>query len=398
MRIAILCPHFPPEAGGVSDYTAKMAGQIAKTGRSVAVWTAVTQPEATPGVELFSVPASAHSWTTTDFERIEKGLLSWAPSLLLVQYTPYMYGPKSWGLHPALSKWMAGLRKRIGCPVAMTVHELHYPVGLTPDRLLVGTPQLAQFFGGAAVADALFFTNEKPAKKYGTLFPWKKGRLFWLPVGATIEPEITTGTVSVPGIPPDSRILFQFGSSHPSRLFDLSFAALLAAQASTPDQQVHLVFGGLSAQDVEKRIQESSLKAEELERLRKSVHGTGYLSTREISAWMKRADLVLAPFVDGVSTRRTSVMAALAHGRPVVTTSGSSTDPSIHWERYCAVADARYPKHFATRVVELLQHRDRAQQLGDDGKAMYERSFAWSVLAERLISDLETVIRKKGHG
>src|SRR5205807_1928318 len=41
---------------------------------------------------------------------------------------------------------------------------------------------------------------------------------------------------------------------------------------------------------------------------------TGRLSAEDVSGWMQTVDLLLAPFSDGMSSRRTSVMAALEHG------------------------------------------------------------------------------------
>jgi glycosyltransferase involved in cell wall biosynthesis len=50
------------------------------------------------------------------------------------------------------------------------------------------------------------------------------------------------------------------------------------------------------------------------------VHWTGYTSSEEVSANLLAADIVVMPYRDGVSFRRTTLIAALRHGRPVVTT------------------------------------------------------------------------------
>src|SRR5690606_28314882 len=49
----------------------------------------------------------------------------------------------------------------------------------------------------------------------------------------------------------------------------------------------------------------------------------------EVSDQMTSASAALAPIVDGVSTRRTSVAAALAHGLPVVGTDGPCTTDAL---------------------------------------------------------------------
>ena len=56
------------------------------------------------------------------------------------------------------------------------------------------------------------------------------------------------------------------------------------------------------------------------------VHATGALSAKEVSVHIHACDVMLQPYPDGVSTRRTSAMAALAHERALVTTSGALTE------------------------------------------------------------------------
>ena len=53
---------------------------------------------------------------------------------------------------------------------------------------------------------------------------------------------------------------------------------------------------------------------------------TGELTAEEVSLHVQACDLMVQPYPDGVSSRRTSVMAALAHGRPVATTRGWLTE------------------------------------------------------------------------
>ena len=44
------------------------------------------------------------------------------------------------------------------------------------------------------------------------------------------------------------------------------------------------------------------------------------LANEEVSVHLSACDLMIQPYPDGISARRTSAMAALAHERPVVTT------------------------------------------------------------------------------
>ena len=54
---------------------------------------------------------------------------------------------------------------------------------------------------------------------------------------------------------------------------------------------------------------------------------TGSLVSSDAAAHLAACDLLLQPYPDGVSTRRTSLMAGLALGRPIVTSEGLLSEP-----------------------------------------------------------------------
>jgi len=90
---------------------------------------------------------------------------------------------------------------------------------------------------------------------------------------------------------------------------------------------------------------------EKLPALADRVHAAGTLAAPELSLHVSACDVMLQPYIDGVSTRRGSTMIALAHGVPVVTTSGSFTEPL--WAESDAVALA--PVEDLPALVETTQ-------------------------------------------
>jgi glycosyltransferase involved in cell wall biosynthesis len=93
---------------------------------------------------------------------------------------------------------------------------------------------------------------------------------------------------------------------------------------------------------------------------------------------------MLQPFPDGVSSRRTTVMAGIAHGRPVVTTSGPLTEPI--WAESGAVdlVPVAEVGQISRRVETLLADSSALVRLGAEGRALYERAFAWDRTVEQL--------------
>jgi glycosyltransferase involved in cell wall biosynthesis len=120
------------------------------------------------------------------------------------------------------------------------------------------------------------------------------------------------------------------------------------------------------------------------------IHQPGRLPDDELASWLSAADLFVAPFVDGVSTRRGSVMAALQHGLPVVGTIGSLTDAVLaRATDALLLVPVNRPDLFAEAVVQLAGAREDAGRLGAAGRELYESSFDWPVVAQRLLDELD---------
>jgi Glycosyl transferases group 1 len=106
-----------------------------------------------------------------------------------------------------------------------------------------------------------------------------------------------------------------------------------------------------------------------------TLHAADELPLQDLSRHLSACDLMIQPYPDGVSTRRTSAMAALAHGRPVVTTVGRLTEAL--WTKSDAVAavpadDASKLAHLA---LSLLEGHSERQRLALAGAALYRERF-----------------------
>ena len=102
---------------------------------------------------------------------------------------------------------------------------------------------------------------------------------------------------------------------------------------------------------------------------------TGELGSEAAAAHLRACDLLLQPYPDGVSGRRTSLMAGLALGLPIVTTRGPATEPV--WEDgLVALAPAEDPAALVAATEALLADPSRRRRLGDDALAGYERHFS----------------------
>jgi glycosyltransferase involved in cell wall biosynthesis len=105
----------------------------------------------------------------------------------------------------------------------------------------------------------------------------------------------------------------------------------------------------------------------------------------EIAALLKASALALQPFPDGISARRTSAMAALALGVPVVTTDGFLTD-RVWREGAVALAPVGRPLELARLCGAVLDDPSLSRTLSDRGSRLYRERFSLERTLETVVS------------
>jgi len=117
-------------------------------------------------------------------------------------------------------------------------------------------------------------------------------------------------------------------------------------------------------------------------------HGT--LPAKSVSECFAAMDVYLAPFVDGVSTRRTSLMTGLQHGIATVGTIGHNTDQIFREEHgeSLLLASTNAPEDFIKCVYRLSEDARLRGSLGYSGQQLYQREFDWPIVAHRLLEKL----------
>jgi glycosyltransferase involved in cell wall biosynthesis len=120
------------------------------------------------------------------------------------------------------------------------------------------------------------------------------------------------------------------------------------------------------------------------------LYATGRLEAAELSRHIAACDLMLQPYIDGVSSRRTSTMTALAHGVPVVTTRGKFTEALWIASDAVVLAPAHDIDEFVRSATRLLPDQTARQRLGAAARAFYEENFHPRRTIRALREGLET--------
>ncbi len=374
LRIDLISAELPPQLDGIGDYTFCLAAELARqsTAGSIRIWCgADRETSEIPGVQVQNAFRSMQPSTMTCLERqISKDPPDWT----VLQYNPFSYG--RWGLNLHLPAALKRLRHRSpGTRQALMIHEPFVPV-INARFAVMTCWQRLQLWQLGRNADLVFCSIQPWVRRFHPWFP-KQGP-HHLPVGSAI-PRIDANPAAQRqklGIDANALVLGVFGTAHAGRL--LKWVAEAVGALQSQGVPVRLLYVGPDAERIRRFVPPSLLIA------------PGVLPPADVSACLSTMDLYLAPFIDGVSTRRTSVMAALQHGIPMVSTVGPLTDPVFQAAdgesiRLSPVAD---PSHFIRTTLDLAQNAQERRRMGEAGQKLFTQHFSWEVIAQSLLRHL----------
>jgi glycosyltransferase involved in cell wall biosynthesis len=372
-RWAILTGEYPPQPGGVSDYTWLVAKGLVASGDAVRVFAppfSAGSDASDPGVYVRRLAGSFGPRSLTSLDRV---LRVWRPDRILVQYVPHAFGWKAMNL--PFAAWVAGRARRIA-PVWVMFHEVAFPFSWRPLKYaLLGTVTrvMARLIAGAA---ARVFVSI-PA--WGLILRRLCPRVAppeWLPVPCTVEldPPMQAVTAARARYAMASGLLIGHFGTFGSPITSLLAPTLLELLRLTPGKV--LLLGRGSSLFTEKFVAQYP-------ELVGRIAATGTLQAAEVSSHLRACDLLVQPFPDGISSRRTSAMAGLANGLPIITNLGVLSEPQ--WANG-AVAAIPIPDSaaMAHRATELYEDPVMRAELGRRAFIQYREMFA----LERTIAKL----------
>ena len=365
----VITCEYPPRVGGVADHTRLVAEGLAAEGDRVCVWCPAAEGEAARADGGVSVRRELGGFRPSDLRRAGRALDEFdAPRRLLVQWVPHGYGYRSMNVWLCLWLWArAALR---GDEVTLVVHEpfLAFGEGSWRQTAVALVHRLMTTLMLAA-ASRVWTTIPEWEDCWR---PYALGRR--VPFGPLPVPSTTPVTADAEEAAatralyaPEGRALVgHFGTygGHISR----SLARLVPRLfATTTDCAVLLLGQGGEA------MREEIVRAHPS--LAGRIHATGTLAPASLSRHLAACDLLVQPYPDGISARRTSAMAGLAHGLAVVTTKGRLTEALWQESGAVALADAGDDDALLDEVRRLLASPEARARLGAAGRQLYRERF-----------------------
>jgi glycosyltransferase involved in cell wall biosynthesis len=358
---AILTGEYPPQAGGVSDYTRLIARELTRAGDKVTVWAPRCSNDESPddGVEVRRLPDHYGLKTLLLFEQ---QLSSQNALRILVQYVPHAFGWKA--LNVPFCFW---LKTRLSGRVAVMFHEVAFPVrrGQSVRQNALGLVNRAMARLMAQAASKAFVSIPHWTIALRPLLP-RSTEVVWLPVPSSIDVVRDEQQVARIRARYSGGVLVGHFGTYGALHFPLLQQTLRDVLTGTDADVLLIGSGSESAR--------TGLAAR-FPQFDSRLHATGTLTPAALSHQLAACDLMLQPYVDGVSTRRTTMMAVLAHGRPSVTTAGELTEGLWADSGAVLLAPAADPPALARACVQLAANPQQRNTLGEQARHLYEQRF-----------------------
>ena len=360
----LITGEYPPEIGGVGDYTRLLGEALSRAGDEVHVWTPANSSSSNDAgpVRVHRLP---DNFGPRSMLAMDRGIGRDSKSQVLVQYVPHAFGWKA--MNVPLCIWLASRqRERLG----VMFHEVAYP--MARDQSI-----RHNFLG--VVTRAMAAVLARSARRIFVAAPaWEpmlrsisrtRRTIQWLPVFSTIpvvEDEAGANAIRRRIARDGGKIAGHFGAYGPVYA-DGNTALLTAALERDAELSVLLIGKGgteFRARMIGRRPSFAS-----------RIHAAGAVEAAEVSRSIAACDLMFQYYPDGVSARQTSCMTSLQHGRPVVTTSGRLTEALWHESQAVALAPADDIPAQAALVHRLTVDGDERQRLGTAARELYDRRF-----------------------
>jgi hypothetical protein len=362
----LLTGEYPPQRGGVSDYTRALACGLADAGDSVEVWAPPCKgcdgsESRDPGVTVHRLPGRFGPMSLAVLTRALGRLPP--PRRILVQYVPHAFGWK--GANILFCVW---LRSRRRDSIWVMFHEVLFLAEdsrrMSRHALAAVTRLMATLVAGAAERAFISIPGWRPMLE--PLLP-RGTSLTWMPVPSAI-PVLENPAVT-------AAIRARYGAGRPLvghfGTYGGAVGTLLerTLQMLATMSDCHVLLLGEHS-DTACRALTSAHPS-----LAGRLFGTGRLTAGDISHHVAACDLMLQPYPDGISSRRTSAMVALSHGRPIVTTSGWLTEPMWAEAGAAVLAPVDDPHALAAAAATILFDVSRREAIGQRAAALYDSRF-----------------------
>lgn len=382
MRVGFVSGEYPPMQGGVGAFTREVARAMADMGHAVHVFTRrQVQGADEEGIAVSPVVGKRWGWHTT------RAIRTWAAEKQ-VDVINIQFQTAAYDMHPAIH-WLPQRLSEV--PVFVTFHDLRVPY-LFPKAGAV-RPWIVRKL--ARDADGVIATDR--ADEVTLREVWRIAGVRWIPIGSNITTTPPAGYDreawrSDMGVRQGELLISYFGFLNESKGGLVLVEALAKLVGEGLGAKLAMIGGRAGASDpTNVRYGERVDSLIKQHNLGDRVTWTGFVDDEQVSAYFYASDLTALPYLDGVSLRRGTLMAALAHARAIVTTHPQTDAPEL-----AGVVESVPPNNADALADAILKvWRDTAYRHSlEQAARQANEHFSWAGIAQRTVEYFQDVINR----
>ena len=371
MEWHVVTGEYPPQLGGVSDYTHLVSRELAKGGDRVHVWAPATHLKAfhEETEQVHTLPTGfGPRW----LRELNRQLRSYAPPRnILIQYVPHMYGWKSMNL--AFCWWIFMQRKQNVC---VMFHEVAFPFR-SGQRFRHGLLAIVHRMMAWVILRSVrhSFTSTEPYFALLRTLGNNETPISMLRICSNVPLESfhSDGLPAPKEAGPTGWFTVGIFSSFGAELREF-LEPVIGCLLGNPKIEVLLLGPGESlSQSLAKQYPQAADR----------LSSTGRLHVTQIAQHMRRCDALLQIYPEGASAARGTLIGAIASGLPVVTSSGPITDKFLLDSEAMLFSDGS-PQSVRAAVELLGENPALARELGARAERLYRESFQPAVIVSTI--------------
>ncbi len=428
MKLTFLTGEYPPMQGGIADHTAYLAQHLMQPEMATFILINRRWQEAetdgpqplVPGVKRQPIIQPLLSdWGWRCWRGVTHFLNTYQPDILHIQYQAAAFDLGGW------INWLPWYlrQRRFKTKIVTTFHDLRIPyifpkagpfrwhsmltlarhshavICTNREDLLTLEAQLSVDSYQLSVN-----SNQSPVSSLqspisSSPHPLSFPLLTLIPLGSNVEPQPPPDFERVAWraryqATEETLLLAYFGFLNESKGGEELIEALALLRQQGTDAHLLFIGGDVGHADPTNVAYAERVQAMiERHHLEKVVHRTGYVDESAVSANLLAADALVMPYRDGVSFRRTTLIAALRHGCPIISTIPADPNliPEVRPGENMLLAPPQDAVALAETIVPLADDTALREQLSVGAKQL-GNLFKWTTIAGQTMTLYQTVL------
>ena len=363
--------------GGVGAFTHELCQALQALGHELFVFTdhrAAHNEHHTGSQPAPHIMADAHSWGWGTLSRIRRWAKAQKLDVVNIQYQAAAYN---------MAAFVHILPVRLDhITVVTTFHDLLVPY-LFPKA---GPLRYQAVLTLARSSDGVIVTNRGDHDRLSN--EKSIASLRHIPIGSNIKPQpppdfnLRVWRAAL-GFQPADIVVGYFGFLNASKGIETLLQGLRIARNSGLPAKLLMIGGRTGTSDPANIIyaREVDQMIEDLDLL-DHVTWTGFVDSTAVSGHLMAADLIALPYRDGMSFRRGSLMAALAHSCTIITTQPEVDVPELNTDQHVRLIPPDSPTALAIAIEDLADNEELCRKMGKNAAELAQQ-FTWERIAAR---------------